>query len=71
MTTDSIPRAAPAVPAPVAPDIPETVARLRATFATGVIKEVSAGGDDQADPTRRHELHVPPVYRDGEDAGAS
>src|SRR5215510_634969 len=35
MTTDSIPQTAPAVPAPVAPDIPETVARLRKTFATG------------------------------------
>jgi len=35
MTTDSIPHAAPAVPAPVAPGIPETVSRLRATFATG------------------------------------
>jgi aldehyde dehydrogenase (NAD+) len=35
MTTDSIPQAAPAVPAPVAPDIPQTVAKLRATFASG------------------------------------
>ncbi len=35
MTTDSIPQPAPAVPAPVAPDIPATVARLRDTFATG------------------------------------
>ncbi|MFY9920442.1 MAG: aldehyde dehydrogenase family protein, partial [Mycobacterium sp.] len=40
MTTDSIPQAAPAVPAPVAPDIPETVARLRATFATGRTRSV-------------------------------
>ena len=35
MTTDSIPQDAPAVPAPVAPGIPDTVARLRKTFATG------------------------------------
>ena len=27
-------------------------------------------GDDQADPARRNELHVPPVYRDREEAGA-
>src|SRR3954465_9037463 len=40
MTTDSIPQAAPAVPAPVAPGIPETVARLRATFATGRTRSV-------------------------------
>ena len=33
MTTDSIPQTTPAVPAPVAPDIPGTVARLRETFA--------------------------------------
>lgn len=35
MTTDSIPQSASAVPAPVAPDIRDTVARLRATFASG------------------------------------
>ena len=40
MTTDSIPQAAPAVPAPIAPDIPETVARLRKTFATGRTRSV-------------------------------
>ena len=40
MTTDSIPQTAPAVPAPVAPDIPETVARLRATFASGRTRSV-------------------------------
>jgi aldehyde dehydrogenase (NAD+) len=40
MTTDSIPQAAPAVPAPVAPGIPQTVARLRATFATGRTRSV-------------------------------
>ena len=40
MTTDSIPQTAPAVPAPVAPDIPETVGRLRATFATGRTRSV-------------------------------
>lgn len=40
MTADSIPQAAPAVPAPVAPDIPETVARLRATFASGRTRSV-------------------------------
>ena len=40
MTTDSIPQAAPAIPAPVAPDIPETVARLRKTFASGRTRSV-------------------------------
>ncbi len=40
MTTDSIPETAPAVPAPVAPGIPETVARLRATFASGRTRSV-------------------------------
>ena len=40
MTTDSISHAAPAVPAPVAPDIPATVARLRATFATGRTRSI-------------------------------
>ena len=40
MTTDSIPQNAPAVPAPVAPDIPATVARLRATFASGRTRSV-------------------------------
>jgi aldehyde dehydrogenase (NAD+) len=40
MTTDSIRQTAPAVPAPVAPDIPETVAKLRATFATGHTRSV-------------------------------
>jgi hypothetical protein len=40
MTTDSIDQTAPAVPAPVAPGIPETVARLRATFATGRTRSI-------------------------------
>ena len=40
MTADSIPQTAPPVPAPVAPDIPATVARLRATFATGRTRPV-------------------------------
>jgi aldehyde dehydrogenase (NAD+) len=40
MTTDSIHQAAPAVPAPVAPGIPDTVARLRKTFATGRTRSV-------------------------------
>jgi aldehyde dehydrogenase (NAD+) len=40
MTTDSISQSAPAVPAPVAPDIPETVARLRETFAGGRTRSV-------------------------------
>jgi aldehyde dehydrogenase (NAD+) len=40
MTTDSIPQTAPAVPAPVAPGIPDTVARLRKTFATGRTRSV-------------------------------
>src|SRR4029078_13609328 len=40
MTADSIPQTAPAVPAPVAPDIPATVARLRATFASGRTRSV-------------------------------
>jgi aldehyde dehydrogenase (NAD+) len=40
MTTDSIPQTTPAVPAPVAPGIPDTVARLRQTFATGRTRSV-------------------------------
>ncbi|MDX1885232.1 aldehyde dehydrogenase family protein [Mycolicibacterium sp. 120270] len=40
MTTDSIPQTAPAVPAPVAPDIADTVARLRATFASGRTRSI-------------------------------
>ena len=40
MTTDSIPQTAPAVPAPVAPGIPDTVARLRKTFASGRTRSV-------------------------------
>ena len=40
MTTDSIPQTAPAVPAPTAPGIPETVARLRATFASGRTRSI-------------------------------
>ena len=40
MTTDSIPQSAPAVPAPVAADIPQTVARLRETFASGRTRSV-------------------------------
>src|SRR6476660_2141936 len=40
MTTDSIPQTAPAVPAPVAPGIPDTVARLRKTFATGRTRSI-------------------------------
>lgn len=40
MTTDSIPQVAPAVPAPVAPGIPETVARLRATYASGRTRSI-------------------------------
>jgi aldehyde dehydrogenase (NAD+) len=40
MTTESMPQAAPAVPAPVAPNIADTVARLRATFATGRTRSV-------------------------------
>ncbi len=40
MTTDSIPQTTPAVPAPVAPGIPDTVARLRETFATGRTRSV-------------------------------
>jgi aldehyde dehydrogenase (NAD+) len=40
MTAESIPQTAPAVPAPVAPDIPQTVAKLRATFATGRTRSV-------------------------------
>jgi aldehyde dehydrogenase (NAD+) len=40
MTTDSIPQSAPAVPAPVASDIPATVARLRETFATGRTRSI-------------------------------
>jgi aldehyde dehydrogenase (NAD+) len=40
MTADSIPQTAPAVPAPVAPGIPDTVARLRKTFATGRTRSV-------------------------------
>jgi len=40
MTTDSIPQAAPAVPAPDAADVPATVARLRQTFATGRTRSV-------------------------------
>ncbi len=40
MTTDSIPQTAPAVPAPVAPDVPGTVARLRETFASGRTRSI-------------------------------
>ena len=40
MTTDSIPQAAPAVPAAVTPNLAETVARLRATFATGRTRSI-------------------------------
>ena len=40
MTTDSIPQSAPAVPAPVAPDVPGTVARLRETFASGRTRSI-------------------------------
>ena len=40
MTTDSIPQTTPAVPAPVAPGIPDTVARLRKTFASGRTRSV-------------------------------
>ena len=40
MTTDSIPQSAPAVPAPVAPNLPGTVARLRETFASGRTRSV-------------------------------
>jgi aldehyde dehydrogenase (NAD+) len=41
MTTDSMHQAAPAVPAPTAPDIPGTVARLRETFATGRTRSIA------------------------------
>lgn len=40
MTTDSISQPAPAVPAPTAPDISETVARLRTTFASGRTRSI-------------------------------
>ncbi|MGH3678650.1 MAG: aldehyde dehydrogenase family protein [Mycobacterium sp.] len=40
MTTDSAPGTAPSVPAPVAPDIAATVARLRETFATGRTRSI-------------------------------
>ena len=40
MTTDSIPQSAPAVPAPVAPDVPGTVGRLRETFASGRTRSI-------------------------------
>src|SRR5215212_8817780 len=40
MTADSISQPAPAVPAPTAPGIPETVARLRATFASGRTRSI-------------------------------
>ncbi|HEX7429931.1 MAG TPA: aldehyde dehydrogenase family protein, partial [Mycobacterium sp.] len=40
MTTDSIPQTTPAVPAPVAPDVPGTVARLRETFLSGRTRSI-------------------------------
>ena len=40
MTTDSIPQTTPAVPAPVVPDVAETVARLRETFVTGRTRNI-------------------------------